>query len=136
MKFRFGLSIFLILLSLAAMAFGLGNSNGSNVIPILDLFELVDSPQKFQQREVRLRGFVKAGSILRQHGDRAKFIMEQEGRELEVLYLGRTQLPDTFTDGIPIRADGYLSPDKTFHSKRIEAKCASKYETPHAAPRT
>ena len=133
MKFRLGLSIFLILASLAVIAFGLGNPERSSVIPILDLSELVDHPDKFYEQEVRIRGFVKSGSILRHYGDRAEFIMEQEGRELRVSYSGKSQLPDTFSDGAPLRVDGRLKVDNTFRSIRIEAKCASKYEAPHAS---
>ena len=133
MKVRFTVSAVVILSSLAIMAFGLGKGQKNGVIPIIDLFELVDSPQKFHEREVRVRGFVKTGSILHHHRDQAEFIIEQEGRELKVSYLGETQLPDTFGDGAPIRVDGQLKANNTFLSTRVEAKCASKYETPHAS---
>ena len=133
MKVRFTVSLVIILASLAMMAFGLGGGGQSSVIPILDLSELVDAPHKFHEREVRVRGFVKTGSILHHHRDQAEFIMEQEGRELKISYTGETQLPDTFADGVPVRADGQLKTDNTFRSTRIEAKCASKYEAPHAS---
>lgn len=135
MKVRFLVSIAVFLASLTLIALGpllLGKKPKSDIILIVDLFELVGSPQEFHEREVRVRGFVKTGSILYHYKDQAEFIMEQKARELKVFYSGKTQLPDTFTDGAPVRVDGQLRADNTFLSTRIEAKCASKYETPHA----
>ena len=71
-----------------------------------------------------MRGFVKPGSILR-YGDKADFVMTLDGRDLKVHFDGGTQLPDTFTDAAPVRADGRMDargddrnralPDLPFH---------------------
>ncbi|MDZ7637246.1 MAG: cytochrome c maturation protein CcmE [Bryobacterales bacterium] len=44
---------------------------------------------------------------------------------------GSDPLPDTFRDNAQALADGRMQADGTFHAKRIQAKCASKY-----APKT
>ncbi len=49
--------------------------------------------------------------------------------KLTVLYTGTEPLPDTFRDGSQALADGKLLPDGTFNATKIQAKCASKYES-------
>ena len=48
---------------------------------------------------------------------------------LKVLYTGTEPLPDTFRDGSQALADGKLLPDGTLQASKIQAKCASKYES-------
>ena len=48
---------------------------------------------------------------------------------MNVVYTGTDPLPDTFRDGAQALADGRLQPDGTFHASKIQAKCASKYES-------
>ncbi len=125
-----------IITSLLALSFGVKNTgkNSYSSIVVLDLEKLVNerikNPEKFENRELRLRGFVKIGSILRMSKDRADFTLEQNKKQLKIHYSGKTQLPDTFSDGAPVRADGILQRDGSFLSTSIEAKCTSKYEVP------
>lgn len=49
--------------------------------------------------------------------------------KLNVLYTGTEPLPDTFRDGSQALADGKLLPDGTLQASKIQAKCASKYES-------
>jgi len=42
---------------------------------------------------------------------------------------GIEPLPDTFRDGAQALADGKMRADGTFHATKIQAKCASKYES-------
>lgn len=128
MKARFAIITLVILGSLVLLAFGTGSSADS--IVIVDTTAVVESPQKYSGDELRVRGFVKPGSVLR-YGDEADFVVEQDGRELPVHFTGETQLPDTFTDSAPVRVDGHLRDGKLIATK-VEAKCASRYDAEYA----
>lgn len=78
-------------------------------------------------RRLRVAGDVTVGSIKRE-GQRVLFTIEQEGRRLPVVYSGADPLPDTFRDRAQALADGTYGRDGIFTAKKIQAKCASKYE--------
>ena len=78
-------------------------------------------------KRLRVGGDVAGGSIQR-NGGRVSFTMVQESDTLPVLYVGTEPLPDTFRDRAQALADGSYGPDGVFVAKRIQAKCASKYE--------
>ena len=78
-------------------------------------------------KRLRVGGDVAVGSIQRD-GGRVSFTMVQESDTLPVLYVGTEPLPDTFRDRAQALADGAYGPDGVFVAKRIQAKCASKYE--------
>ena len=79
---------------------------------------------------LRVAGDVQAGSIQRLPG-RVDFVLTQEGKSLNVSYVGRDPLPDTFVDGAQAVVEGKRMPDGRFVAENVQAKCASKYE---AAP--
>ncbi len=81
-------------------------------------------------RRLRVGGDIRAGSIERYRG-RVDFVLEQEGHALQVSYVGRDPLPDTFVDRAQALVEGKLMPDGRFVAEHVQAKCASKYE---AAP--
>lgn len=83
-------------------------------------------------KRVRVTGDVVAGSI-RREGERVHFQICEKGKPetLNVVYMGKDPLPDTFRDNAQAMADGKLQADGTFHASSIAAKCPSKYE---AAP--
>jgi cytochrome c-type biogenesis protein CcmE len=83
-------------------------------------------PRALTER-VRVGGDVQEGSIVRD-GKAVRFVMTQDARRLNVVYTGTDPLPDTFRDGSQALADGKMLPDGTFEAKKIQAKCASKYE--------
>src|SRR5271154_1769116 len=63
------------------------------------------------------------------------FVLEEQGKQLTVNYVGRDPLPDTFKDGAQALVEGQVMPDGKFTADQVQAKCASKYEaTPGAAP--
>lgn len=82
------------------------------------------------RHRIRVGGDVQAGSIKRLPG-RVDFVIEQEGHTLNVSYVGRDPLPDTFVDGAQALVEGRKMPDGHFVAEQVQAKCASKYE---AAP--
>lgn len=108
------------------LAFFTGGEQQGTLI-LLDASALVTEFEEYQGKELRVRGFVKPGSVLL-YGDEADFIIEQDGEELAVHFNGKTQLPDTFTDSSPVRVDGYLNEKNLLVASKVEAKCASKYE--------
>jgi cytochrome c-type biogenesis protein CcmE len=76
---------------------------------------------------LRVAGDVEKGSIVR-NGREVRFVLYQNEHKLNVLYDGIDPLPDTFRDGAQALAEGKLRTDGVFHAKKIQAKCASKYE--------
>ena len=83
---------------------------------------------KAEGRRVRVAGNVVAGSIERHGEGVVSFVIDYEGEELPVRYVGRGPLPDTLVDHAQAVAEGTLKPDGTFESTLVQAKCASKYE--------
>jgi len=94
-------------------------------------------------KRLRVAGDVQAGSI-QKVGKEVRFTIIQEEKDtkdvkedkkanavytMNVVYTGTDPLPDTFRDGAQALADGRLQPDGTFHASKIQAKCASKYES-------
>src|SRR5579863_7720302 len=82
------------------------------------------------RQRMRVSGNVRAGSISHADG-RINFVLEEEGKDLPVSYVGRDPLPDTFKDGAQALVEGKMLPDNHFEAEQVQAKCASKYE---AAP--
>ena len=80
-----------------------------------------------QDRRLRVGGDVEPGSIVRKAG-RVEFTITQEDRKLNVVYVGRDPLPDTFRDRAQALCDGKLRNDQVFEARKIQAKCTSKYE--------
>ena len=125
---RFLAIVLLILATLLGLYFLSGT--GATSVLLANASDVAENPASFQDRELRVRGFVKPGTILRM-GDKAEFVVELDGKNLPVLYDGNSQLPDTFGDAAPVRVDDHLK-DGTLMAHKVEAKCASKYDVPHA----
>jgi cytochrome c-type biogenesis protein CcmE len=81
-------------------------------------------------QRMRVSGNVQDGSIQRLAG-RVDFVLEEQGKVLNVSYAGRDPLPDTFKGGAQALVEGKLMPDGRFVADQVQAKCASKY---HATP--
>ena len=79
------------------------------------------------EKRIRVGGDVAKDSIVR-NGREVSFVLTQKDLKLPVVYVGTDPLPDTFRDGAQALADGKMRPDGVFQAKRIQAKCASKYE--------
>lgn len=96
--------------------------------------ELNQMGDRAYNARIRVGGDIADGSIQRV-GNQVHFVLKQENRELKVAYFGTDPLPDTFRDGAQALADGKLGHDGVFRASRIQAKCASKYESkPGMAP--
>jgi cytochrome c-type biogenesis protein CcmE len=86
------------------------------------------------RQRIRVGGDIRAGSIQRFPG-RVDFVIEQEGRALQVSYVARDPLPDSFVDGAQALVEGNLMPDGRFVADKVQAKCASKYEADPGQPK-
>jgi cytochrome c-type biogenesis protein CcmE len=85
-------------------------------------------------RKIRVGGNVVDGSI-HHVGNQTQFVLVWENTKMKVLYTGSEPLPDTLKDGAEALADGRLDSDQVFRAARVQAKCASKYESkPGLAP--
>lgn len=81
-------------------------------------------------QRMRVSGDVLAGSIAHADGH-VNFILEENGKQLPVSYVGTDPLPDTFKDGAQALVEGRLTSQGSFVAEQVQAKCASKYQ---AAP--
>jgi len=95
--------------------------------------ELRGMDQAAKERRLRVGGDVEVGSIIRK-GERVEFTIvqtdeaEQLNEKLQVVYVGRDPLPDTFRDRAQALCTGRMRDDNVFEANHIQAKCASKYE--------
>ena len=80
-----------------------------------------------QGKTVKVAGDVVAGSIDRSQSP-MQFLISSNGKTLKVRYVGKDVIPDTFKDESKAVVEGNLGQDGVFQARRIEAKCASKYE--------
>ena len=78
-------------------------------------------------KTLMVAGDVVAGSIDRSR-PQLEFVIEGFGASIRVRYTGSGIIPDTFNDGSKALVEGRLDADGIFNARRIEAKCASKYE--------
>ncbi|MBM3775058.1 MAG: cytochrome c maturation protein CcmE [Acidobacteria bacterium] len=86
---------------------------------------------RFEKR-LRVAGDV---DIITRKDKAVEFILTQDKLRLPVVYNGAEPLPDTFRPGAQALADGKMGRDGVFHAGRVQAKCASKYESkPGAQP--
>ena len=98
--------------------------------------ELSQMGDQAYTKKLRVAGDVGAGSIIRK-GNVVEFTLVQEKLNLKVAYDGSEPLPDTFRAGAQALADGKMGRDGVFHANKIQAKCASKYESkPGGRPAT
>lgn len=80
-----------------------------------------------RHQRMRVSGDVVDGSIRRLPG-RVDFVLEEQGKKLNVSYVGDAPMPDTFKGGAQALAEGRLMPDGRFVAEQVQAKCASKYQ--------
>jgi len=81
-----------------------------------------------QAQRLRVAGNIQPGSIVKTAGG-VTFVLHQGAEKLNVVYSRTDPLPDTFRDNAQALADGRLGPDGVFEASKIQAKCASKYES-------
>ncbi|MCX7998280.1 MAG: cytochrome c maturation protein CcmE [Leptospiraceae bacterium] len=127
MKARFFILSLIIIVSLLGIAFF---SSKETSFLLLDASELAENPSKYENENLRVRGIVKVGSVVRE-GKEVRFILELHNKEIPVFFTGKTLLPDAFKEGVRARADGKFV-NGVLVSDHVEAKCASKYEAEYS----
>ncbi len=96
--------------------------------------ELLADPAGQQGKSLRVGGDVQQGSV-QKSPEPLRFALTQDGKTLPVVYVGTEPLPDTFSDRAQAVVDGTYDAEKgVFLAEKIQAKCASKYES--KGPRT
>jgi cytochrome c-type biogenesis protein CcmE len=90
--------------------------------------ELQQMGKSAQGQRLRVGGDIQPGSIVKS-GAGVSFVLHQGTKTLNVVYAGSDPLPDTFRDNAQALADGRLGPDGVFEASKIQAQCASKYES-------
>ncbi len=128
-KFLVGSAI--IVLTLLVLAY-VGYTQSKTYYHTISELSTLQAPQLHQR--MRVSGNVRTGSIEHRDG-RVDFVLEEQGKSLQVSYAGTDPLPDTFRDGAQALVEGRLRPDGEFVAEQVQAKCASKYEaTPTGGP--
>ncbi len=92
--------------------------------------EVVDSPQEFAGRTLRVEGDLRRGSVeFREEPCEWRFVIERNGAELPISF-PECVVPDTFRDdyGIIVTVQGQLQDDGSFHATELIPRCPSKYE--------
>ncbi|NLV30637.1 MAG: cytochrome c maturation protein CcmE [Acidobacteria bacterium] len=82
---------------------------------------------EYEGKRFKLAGDVVEGSIDRSR-PQMEFVISSPRSSIRVRYTGADIIPDTFKDGSKALVEGTVAPDGVFEARRIEAKCASKYE--------
>lgn len=108
--------------------------------------EVLVKPEDFKDRELRVEGDLKQGSIkFREQPCEYRFVIGKEGKEMPVRF-PQCIVPDTFKDGLGVQVSvqGRLTNEGYFLANKVIAKCPSKYEMqqrqqagekmPHAMP--
>jgi len=136
---KFGVLMTLIVGSLVWLALGGISDSKTYYRTVVELKQMGNDAKG---KRLRVGGDVSAGSIVKA-GGQTYFVLHQGTDQLKVVYDGSDPLPDTFKDNSQALADGRLGPDGVFEAKKIQAKCASKYEAKpqqkgltHEAPAT
>ncbi len=127
MNLKFAFLATTIAVSLGGIAYF---SAQESAYKLLDASELAANPSKYANSNLRVRGFVKPGSLVRE-GKGARFELELNDSVVPIHFTGETLLPDAFKEGARARVDGRMK-DGVLIANHVEAKCASKYEAEYA----
>ena len=122
---NFGILMVLIVGSLIWLAAGGISDTKTYYKTIPELAQMGDSAHG---QRLRVGGDVQPGSIAKS-GSQVTFALHQGAQTLNVVYTGSDPLPDTFKDNAQALADGRLGSNGVFEASKIQAKCASKYES-------
>lgn len=123
-KVKFALSFGVILVSLGWLAVSGFQESKFYYFTVGELGKL---GSRALGMRLKVLGDVVPGSIARREGV-VYFSLSQEGSTVKVVYIGRDPLPDTFTDGAQAVVEGALTSAGLFEGRKVQAKCASKYQ--------
>tara|TARA_Y200000002_G_scaffold23837_1_gene18055 strand:- start:249 stop:668 length:420 start_codon:yes stop_codon:yes gene_type:complete len=124
-KLRF-LFILLILLTLILSVFLILKSLEENVVYFQSPTE-IQTFSEINEKKIRIGGMVKVGSISMEVKE-IKFIITDFKNEINVIYSGI--VPNLFTEGKGVVAEGYLKDKNFFLATKILAKHDENYMPP------
>jgi len=124
-KLRF-FFIFLILIILSLSVFLILKSLEENVVYFKSPTEIQTLPE-INKNKIRIGGMVKENSILIDE-KKLKFIVTDFKNDINVTYTGA--IPNLFTEGKGVVAEGYLEDKKFFLATKILAKHDENYMPP------
>ena len=124
-KLRF-LFILLILLTLILSVFLILKSLEENVVYFQSPTE-IQTFSEMNEKKIRIGGMVKVGSISMEVKE-IKFIITDFKNEINVIYSG--VVPNLFTEGKGVVAEGYLKDKNFFFATKILAKHDENYMPP------
>jgi|TARA_B100000424_G_C22768090_1_gene413739 cytochrome c-type biogenesis protein CcmE len=124
-KLRF-LFIILIIVTLALAAFLILKSLEENVVYFQSPSE-IQVLSEIKEKKIRVGGMVKKSSILMREKE-LKFIITDFKNEINVIYSG--VIPNLFSEGKGVVAEGYLKDKNLFFATKILAKHDENYMPP------
>jgi cytochrome c-type biogenesis protein CcmE len=122
---KFGIGFAIILGTVGWLAATGLQTDAAYYKTIEDLDQMGDSAYG---KRLRVAGEVVDGS-LHTKGTITYFKITQLSKELEVKYTGSAPVPDNMAEGAEAVVEGKLLPNGQFEAKKIQAKCASKYDS-------
>ena len=124
-KLRF-LFVILIIVTLALAAFLILKSLEENVVYFQSPSE-IQVLSEIKEKKIRVGGMVKKSSILMREKE-LKFIITDFKNEINVIYSG--VIPNLFSEGKGVVAEGYLKDKNLFFATKILAKHDENYMPP------
>tara|TARA_B100001059_G_C17397654_1_gene362193 strand:- start:23 stop:442 length:420 start_codon:yes stop_codon:yes gene_type:complete len=124
-KLRF-FFVLLILLTLVLSIFVILKSLEENVVYFQSPTEIKTLPE-LEKKKIRIGGMVKTDSIFIK-AEEIKFIITDFENEINVIYSGA--VPNLFTEGKGVVAEGYLKDKNFFLATKILAKHDENYMPP------
>jgi cytochrome c-type biogenesis protein CcmE len=105
------------------------SDTGEGVLEYVYVDKVVEQPNKYAERTIKVHGIVVDGSIKKKKGTTGdyQFVIEHQGQRLPVHFTNIP--PDTFQEGGEVVLTGRLiEGGRLFESDEMSAKCPSKYE--------
>ena len=127
-KLKFGLGVAIILAVVGWEALSGFQQSKTYYVTVNELTQ-----GQATRHQVRVGGTVEPGSVERRAG-KLTFRLAQDSKSIAVTYVGTDTLPDTFRDGAQAIIDGQYLASGVFQADKIQAKCASKYQSAPSSP--
>ena len=113
-----------------AVGFLLFGSGSEAFVWSKDVTQVVRNPRAYADRELRVEGLLKQGSVrFRESPCEWRFVLQKRNVEMPVQF-PQCIVPDTFRDGmgITVTVQGRIADNGTFHASQVIPRCPSKYE--------
>ncbi len=132
-KLKFVVGSIVIVLAVILLAVQ-GLQEDSSISYSKSVSEVLILGDRAKSLTLKVNGELKKGSIKRNNMD-LDFVITEGKSELNVHYIGRDPIPDTFNNDMDaeVIVSGRLADNGIFKAERIQAKCASKYEADYSS---